>query len=66
MPKINNNTFYLSAIKRYGISPKGLNWKDKDSQIKRFEIILEFIKDDLTPKTKIVDAGCGFGDFYLF
>jgi len=66
MPKINNNTFYLNATKKYGHTPKGLNWKDKRSQIKRFEIILEFIKDDLTPKTKIVDAGCGFGDFYLF
>jgi len=66
MPKINNNTFYLNATKKHGHTPKGLNWKDKSSQIKRFEIILEFIKDELTPKTKIVDAGCGFGDFYLF
>ncbi len=66
MPKINNETFYLNALKKYGHTPKGLNWRDKRSQNIRFEIILEFLKGRLTSKTKVIDAGCGFGDFYLF
>lgn len=66
MPKINNDTFYLNAFKKYKISPKGVNWKNKKSQEVRFEIILEFLKDKLSHKTKVIDAGCGFGDFYLF
>jgi len=66
LPKINNDTFYLNAFKKYKISPKGVNWKNKKSQEVRFEIILEFLKDKLSHKTKVIDAGCGFGDFYLF
>ncbi len=66
MPKINNDTFYLNAFKKYKISPKGVNWKNKKSQEVRFEIILEFLKDKLSHKTKVIDAGCGFGDFYIF
>jgi SAM-dependent methyltransferase len=60
-----NRTFYLKAYKKYGITARGLNWNDKESQYIRFEIILEFLKDEIS-KSSLVDAGCGFGDFYLF
>ncbi len=66
MPKINNESFYINALKKHGHTPKGLNWKDKRSQNIRFEIILEFLKDRLHHDTKVIDAGCGFGDFYLY
>ena len=65
MPRINNDKFYKSALKKYGATAKGLNWHDEYSQVRRFEVILEMIKDDIKGAS-IIDAGCGFGDFYEF
>jgi len=66
MPRINNNTFYLNALKKHKHTPKALNWKNKHSQIARFEAIFIMIKPFLSENTHLVDAGCGFGDFYLY
>ncbi len=66
MPRINNDTFYKNALKKHGANAKGLNWHDDYSQIKRFEIIHELIHSDIEDKDIMIDAGCGFGDFYTF
>lgn len=65
MPRINNQTFYENAIKRYGCTAKGLNWNSKQSQHIRFEIIHDLLEAQLST-SKIIDAGCGFVDLYLF
>jgi len=65
MPRINNQLFYENAIKRYGCTARGLNWNSKGSQQIRFEVIYELLEECL-PYSKVIDAGCGFGDFYLF
>ena len=65
MPRIDSEKFYKSALKKHGISSCGLNWLSDAHQSIRFEKILELLGDDLT-KTVIADAGCGFGDFYLY
>lgn len=65
MPRLDNTRFYTSAIKKHGTSAKGLNWHDTHSQMKRFEIIYEFIKPHLH-QASLVNAGCGFGDLYHF
>lgn len=65
MPRIDNTLFYQKAIRQYGLNAKGLNWNSKSSQQKRFEVILELLGDDII-SSKLIDAGCGFGDFYLF
>ena len=65
MPRIDNEKFYTSAIELYGTTAKGVNWHSKRTQELRFNIIL-----DLLPKNikdfSIIDAGCGFGDLYLY
>ena len=66
MPRINNDKFYKNALKKHGETAKGLNWHDNFSQTKRFEVILELLSDDLAADDTIIDAGCGFGDFYTF
>lgn len=66
MPRINNDTFYKSALKKYGANAKGLNWHDDYSQIKRFEVIHELIMTDIQKGDIMIDAGCGFGDFYTY
>lgn len=65
MPKIDNKTFYSTAIEKYGITAKGVNWHSKESQKLRFDIILEMLPGDLSSYI-IADAGCGFGDLYLY
>ena len=65
MPRIDNQRFYETAIRRYGCTARGLNWNSKASQHTRFEVIYELLADELS-SAKMVDAGCGFGDLYLF
>ena len=65
MPKIDNKTFYSSAIEMYGITAKGVNWHSKESQNLRFEIILKMLPKEMS-EYSVADAGCGFGDLYLY
>lgn len=61
MAIFNNTEFYRDAFIKYGVSPKGVHWNSKHTQEIRFKILLEFIQNDIE-NSKIVDAGCGFGD----
>lgn len=63
MPRIDSEKFYTSAIDKYGVSPQGLNWSSKEAQELRFEVISKLLPKEII---SIVDAGCGFGDFYHF
>jgi len=65
MPKIDNEKFYTSAIKMYGTTAKGVNWHSAQSQKLRFKIILELLPQELS-NYSLLDAGCGFGDFYTY
>ena len=65
MPRIDNEKFYTSAIELYGTSAKGVNWHSKRTQEIRFNIILELLPKNIKDFS-IVDAGCGFGDLYLY
>jgi len=65
MPRIDSEKFYTSAIDMYGISAKGVNWHSKEYQEIRFDILLDMLPKDINDLS-IVDAGCGFGDLYLY
>lgn len=65
MARINSEKFYTSAINVHGTTAKGVNWASKENQELRFDIILELLPKDLSGST-LVDAGCGFGDFYTY
>lgn len=65
MPRINNKMFYSTAIEKHGITAKGVNWHSRESQKLRFDILLEMLPSDLNSYS-IADAGCGFGDLYLY
>jgi len=65
VPRIDNEKFYKSAIEMHGVSAKGVNWNSKYSQEIRFDILLSMLPRKLEPFS-IVDAGCGFGDLYLY
>lgn len=63
--KNNNYQFYNPAIKKYGISAKGVRWSSKYSQYKRFEVLTNFIENEIR-ESNIVDAGCGFAEYYNY
>jgi len=65
MPRIDNEKFYKSAIEIHGTSAKGVNWSSKENQVLRFKIILEMLPDNLN-NYSLIDAGCGFGDFFSY
>lgn len=65
MPRINNELFYTSALKKYAQTARGLNWLSQKHQESRFEIILSLLPKNLQDFS-LGDAGCGFGDFYHF
>jgi SAM-dependent methyltransferase len=65
MPRIDSEAFYKNAIKQHGITPEGVCWLSYAHQQVRFETICELLPDDLSDEA-IADAGCGFGDFYLY
>lgn len=63
MTKKKNTLFYKKAIDKYGISAQGVHWNSEFSQYKRFEVLTSFIKDSIKDSS-IIDAGCGFGEYY--
>ena len=65
MPRIESEKFYKAALHQYGTTAYGLHWASEAHQSIRFKKILALLEEDLQEAT-LADAGCGFGDFYLF
>ncbi|WP_368028799.1 class I SAM-dependent methyltransferase [Arcobacter sp. s6] len=65
MAQKDNTEFYNKSIRKYGISAQGVQWNSDFSQYKRFEILTNFIKKDIK-NSSIIDAGCGFGEYYNY
>ena len=61
----NNTQFYKRVIKKYGISARGVHWNSEESQYIRFKALTQFIQDEIKDCV-IVDAGCGFGEYYNY
>ena len=64
MARIDQNFFYQDNYDTYGVSAEGVAWDSLQTQKRRFSVIsscLGNVKNDT-----LVDAGCGFGDFYLY
>jgi len=56
-------SFYNFHLKKFGDRPEALRWTPK-GQLKRYHTFLD-IAPDLN-KQKVLDYGCGIGDFYKF
>ncbi|MGZ5042764.1 MAG: class I SAM-dependent methyltransferase [Usitatibacter sp.] len=55
--------WYANKVRAYGFDHRGLGFGNKSSQEKRFEALLPLGDFD---GARILDAGCGFGDFLAF
>lgn len=64
MARINQKKFYQENIDTYGTSASGVAWDSEQSQKRRFSALLSALGD--VKHDTLVDAGCGFGDFYLY
>jgi SAM-dependent methyltransferase len=65
VPRIDNHRFYTTALERHGYTAGGVHWNSEQTQKKRFEVIASLLPGQLDDFT-IIDAGCGFGDFFCF
>lgn len=65
MPRIVSEDFYNNAIKKHGLTPQGVCWLSYAHQQIRFDAICEMLPEDLSAFS-LIDAGCGFGDFYSY
>lgn len=64
MARIDQKEFYQDNYDTFGISACGVAWDSEQSQKRRFSAIVSCIGD--VKNDTLVDAGCGFGDFYLY
>jgi SAM-dependent methyltransferase len=55
--------WYEENVRRFGYDHRGLGFRNRSSQEKRFEALLGV--GDLNNK-RVLDVGCGFGDFLEF
>ncbi len=64
MARINQKAFYQKQYDRYGVSAEGVAWDSSRTQRRRFAALVSMIGD--VGQASLVDAGCGFGDLYLY
>jgi SAM-dependent methyltransferase len=55
--------WYEDKVRRYGFDHRGLGFRNRSSQEKRFEALLAL--GDFAGRS-LLDVGCGFGDFLAF
>jgi len=57
---------YEECLSKYGDSHKGVDWPNADDALKRYQVMLEVVKEDTKPPTSILDFGCGASHFYEY
>ncbi len=64
MARINQKDFFQDNYDTFGTTACGVAWDSEHSQKRRFAAIVSCLGD--VRNDTLVDAGCGFGDFYLY
>jgi SAM-dependent methyltransferase len=62
-PETQTRLFYEENVRQYGYDHRGLGFRTRSSQEKRFEALLGIGELD---RRFVLDVGCGFGDFLAF
>jgi SAM-dependent methyltransferase len=63
LPDFETPRWYEDKVRRYGYDHRGLGFRTRSSQEKRFEALLSL--GDFH-RRRLLDVGCGFGDFLRF
>ncbi len=64
MARFDQKIFYQNNYDTYGVSAEGVAWDSSQTQKRRFSAIISCLGD--VKNDTLVDAGCGFGDFYVY
>ena len=56
--------YYTGKLQEFGPTPKGVDWKDRNSQILRFDQLYRLF--ETSPDGGIIDFGCGYGEFLSY
>lgn len=56
---------YTNSLKKHGIDSKAVGWNSKESQILRFDKMVEVIDEKDKPFT-VNDLGCGYGSMFKY
>ena len=62
-PEVETARWYEDKVRRFGYDHRGLGFRTRTSQEKRFEALLSLGDFD---GCRLLDVGCGFGDFLAF
>ena len=62
-PEIETSRWYAEKVARHGYDHRGLGFRTRSSQEKRFEALIAL--GDLHGRT-VLDVGCGFGDLLVY
>jgi SAM-dependent methyltransferase len=62
-PELDTSRWYADKVARYGFDHRGLGFRTRSSQEKRFHALLGL--GDFHGR-RLLDVGCGFGDFLAF
>ena len=56
--------YYTGKLQEFGPTPKGVDWKDRNSQILRYDQLYRLF--ETSPDGGIIDFGCGYGEFLSY
>ena len=57
------SSWYQQRLREFGVDPRGVGYNQRSSQQKRFELLSQLGGFD---GRRVLDVGCGFGDFFQF
>ncbi len=64
MDHIDQKQFYLKSLQKHGKTARGVAWSDEYRQKRRFAALTGAVPN--LGESVVADAGCGFGDLWLF
>jgi SAM-dependent methyltransferase len=56
--------YYTAKLRVHGTTPRGVDWRDATSQLRRFEQLLLLLRDH--PEGALADIGCGYGELLRY
>ena len=59
----NVSSYYTTKVERHGTTPAGVDWNSLESQLLRFDQLLQIVSDGHTGFS-MADLGCGYGHLY--
>jgi SAM-dependent methyltransferase len=53
--------YYAATLREHGPSPRGVDWNSEESELLRFDQLMQVVPRDAG--TSVIDFGCGYGAF---